>query len=315
MITRHIPKTPFNVSCVCLGTAEMGSVLPEREAFAMLDFFQERGGNFLDSALAYGDGASERTLGKYLRTRKGSGLILATKGGCPRANAMSIPRLSRAEVEADLDQSLENLHMDAIDIYYLHRDDPNRAVEEIIAQLEREVQKGRIRYYGLSNWHTPRLEQAAVCAGEAGHLVISEVLWSLAIPDMQAINDPSIANMDDAMRAFHLRTGLAAAPYTAQARGFFTKLNQGFGMQDWVSKTYDSIENHARLDRLNRLSRALDAPVEALVVAYLSSQPFPVVPIVSARNHNQLGLSLLAGNLRLSPGQLTFLEHGQEAIS
>lgn len=236
-------------------------------------------------------------------------MVVATKGGCPVEGARHVPRMSDAELEGDLQNSLRNLRADAVDIYYLHRDDPSRSVEEIIGFLERKVKAGLIRYYGLSNWRLSRLEAALRCAGSGGHLVVSEVLWSLARPNLAAIEDPSIAAMDEPMRAFHQRTGLAAAAYTAQARGFFTKLSDGnpARAQDWVLATYYTPENMGRLERAKALAARLGCSLEAVVLAYLTSQSFPVLPIISSRNHQQLALSLGAANLVLTTDQLDYL--------
>lgn len=311
MRNRIIQGTPFGVSCICLGTAEMGSVMPESEAFAMLDLYAELGGSFLDTALDYGLGASERTIGKWIRSRaERDFMLVATKGGCPANETRHIPRLSREEIETDLHHSLKNLNTERIDLYYLHRDDPARPVEELIDILENLVRAGKIRFYGLSNWKLPRLKQAYAYSGKGGHLVGSEVLWSLAKPDMRAIDDPFIAEMTDDMLCFHQNSGLAAAGYTAQARGFFSKLNNGVPIQDWVSRTYHTQENLARFERAKTLAARRNCSIESIVIAYLTSQPFASFAVISSRNQDQLRLSMQTGDLLLDRAELAFLGNG-----
>ncbi|SCH34694.1 putative aldo-keto reductase [uncultured Ruminococcus sp.] len=314
----ELSDTGLSPSVIYLGTAEMGSVMSRAESFEMLDFFCYHGGNFLDTAHVYGDqvckekGASERTIGEWIHQRKcREKVILATKGGHPRFESMQVPRLSPKEIQTDLHESLHNLKTDVIDVYWLHRDDPNRPAQEIVETLESFVSSGHIRYYGLSNWHLPRLKEAVYCSPK--HLLGSQLLWSLADPRMDVIGDPAIAAMDEETWVFHRDMGLAAVPYTAQARGFFTKLAHGGedSLQDWVKATYFTQKNLGRYDRLHALSQETGISIEALVPAYLINQQVTTVPVVSSRNLRQLSKTLEAGDVVLTPDQVSYLKTGE----
>lgn len=319
MFTKPISGTDITPSCICLGTAEMGTVMNEPDSFRMLDFYVDHGGSFLDSALVYGDmvsaerGMSEKTVGRWLKARGNRGrVIVATKGAHPDLATMKIPRLSRADVESDLDQSLQNLGVDCIDLYWLHRDDPRRDVGEIVETLDRQVRAGKIRYFGLSNWQLPRFAAALDFTRAHGLSapVASQILWSLAEPNSGVITDPTIAVMDGVTWEYHHRESVAVIPFTAQARGFFTKMAQGLPLQGWVRATYESPQNLSRLQRALQLAEKHGVPLEAVVLAWLTNQPFPTIPIISARDTAQLEVSLSAGNLVLTEQEIEWLEGG-----
>src|SRR5215469_8764514 len=162
-----IPGSDLRPSVIGLGALPFGASLPQETAFSLMDAFVEAGGTCIDTALVYGEwlpggkGLSERTVGAWITARQHrDGLILSTKGGHPRLTTMQTPRLSDAELSSDLDESLRNLQTDYIDVYWLHRDDPNRPVAEILATAQRQVQAGKIRAFGCSNWRVERIQAA-----------------------------------------------------------------------------------------------------------------------------------------------------------
>ena len=162
------------VSVISLGTGGAGANYDRATAFAMLDAFFEEGGNFVDTAHVYNDwipgerSRSEKLLGAWMKERRNrSGVLLATKGAHPDLAQMQVGRLSPAEIQADLEESLRFLQVETIDLYWLHRDDPTRPVEEIIDTLEAQVQAGKIRYFGCSNWRLERIQAAQLYSRQA----------------------------------------------------------------------------------------------------------------------------------------------------
>src|SRR5205085_396194 len=136
-------------------TVEFGANIPEAQAFTLLDAFVAAGGNFIDSALVYSDwhpgprGSAETTIGRWLTERGNRDqIVLATKGAHPELKTMNISRLAPEDINGDVDKSLANLQIDQIDMYWLHRDDVNRPVSEIIDTLQNLVDSGKIRTYG-----------------------------------------------------------------------------------------------------------------------------------------------------------------------
>lgn len=314
-----LPRTDLRVSSLCLGTAEYGAGIPQLDAEALLDRFVEAGGNFLDTAAvyadwtAYGKGVSERAIEQWMSSRRPQNLIVATKGAHPELSSMGVPRSSRADIEADLNASLNYLGAETIDLWYLHRDDPASPVEEILSILEDQKRAGKLRYYAASNWRTARLQEAQLAAHKMGAtgFVANQPMWSLAVPDMTG-SDPTIVAMNADMIAWHGQSGLTAIPYSSQANGFFQKVAQGRPVANsLVAYETDLVRetNHTRFARLETLGRETGLNFTQLVLGYLRSHDFPVVPIIGSRTVEQLNDSLSGANVRLSSEQRLSLEN------
>lgn len=132
-----IPKTELKVSALCLGGGPHG-VDPE-ESEKVLDYYLASGGNFIDTANIYGQwkpgggvSVSERFLGKYIKSRKcRNRIVLDTKGAAPHFDTMHVPRVSRKDILHDIDDSLKNLQVDYVDLYWLHHDDEKSAWKKL----------------------------------------------------------------------------------------------------------------------------------------------------------------------------------------
>ena len=215
---RKIANTELEPSVICLGTGGFGTALPRERAWAILDSFAEAGGNFADSAHVYaswlpdGAGASERTLGAWVRQRGvRDRFIVGTKGAHPDLKTMHISRMSPAEIGHDLMESLERLGMETIDIYWLHRDDPAVPVGEILGVLNEHMAAGRIRAIGASNWSVERLQEAEAYA-QAHHLhtfCASQIGYSLAEAHPKGVSMDGTLYMEPQIWQFH--TGIASA--------------------------------------------------------------------------------------------------------
>jgi aryl-alcohol dehydrogenase-like predicted oxidoreductase len=317
-----IPGTDIKSSLICFGTVSIGSKLDQDRSFKILDAYLEQGGNFIDTAQVYSDwlpgerSSSEKTIGRWLQQRKNRDkIILATKGAHPGLATMHIGRMSRPEIEHDVNQSLQNLRTDRIDLYWLHRDAPAHPVEDIIETLNDQVKAGKIRYFGCSNWHTPRIKAAQEYAASRGlqGFTANQMQWSLALADPDKIKDKTIAVMDDAMKQYHLETGLAATPYSSQAQGFFHKLANGTidQMAPNTREVYHAPENKHRFERLKALAAASGLSITQLILGYLHAQPFVTIPIVGCHTLEQLHDSMQAGDISLTPDQVRYLEQGE----
>lgn len=310
----RIPRTDLRASVICFGTALLGSAIDAKASFDLLDAYVGQGGNFVDTAKVYADwlggerSLSEKTIGRWMRERGNrDGLIVATKGAHPeQPNA---PRLSRAEITSDLDASLRHLRIDRVDLYWLHRDDPARPVEEIVDTLLELAAAGKIRHFGCSNWRVERIEAAQKYAEKCGAagFVGDQMLWSLAAVDAKDVWDPTMVAMDDALWEFHRRTQMSAMAYTAQASGWFHKKLLGRPSEN---RMYAHPENEPRYERARRLCEETGLSMTAVVLGYLLSQPFPTFPIVGCHTLDQLADSLSAADAMLMPEQVHYLEQG-----
>jgi len=310
-----LPRTELRTSSICMGTVVLGSTVDRDGSFALLDRYVERGGNFIDTASVYANWlpverhSSEKTIGRWLKARGNrKQLILATKGAHPELSSTDVPRMSRDEIVADLETSLRNLRTEAIDLYWLHRDDPERPVFEIMEVLWDQVDAGKICYLGCSNWRAARIRAAQAYAARHGRLgfVGDQMMWSLALVDPEALGDKTMVYMDDELMCYHQETGLAAIAYSSQARGAFQKMARG----DEVPRVYRRRGNEDRFQRVKRLAAQSGLTITQVVLGYMQSQSFTTVPIVGCRTLEQLDDSLDAADVRLTSEQVRYLEAG-----
>jgi aryl-alcohol dehydrogenase-like predicted oxidoreductase len=316
MKTVAIPAAKVHVSQICLGSVNMGVPLSQAESFRLLDTFTDRGGNFIDTARVYaewrpgGANASETTIGAWMKQRGNRDkIVVGTKGGHPNLATMSQPRLTPQDIRHDIELSLKYLQTDVIDIYWLHRDDTLQPVSTILDMMQEHIDRGSIRALGCSNWTIDRIRAASAYAAEhhmAG-FVANQLMWSLAEPNLGAIADKTMVIASEIDLAFHRETQMPLMPYTSQARGFFSKLASQ-EPQDANYRTYDNSINRRRFERVQELSRRHGVSISAIALSYLTSQPFPVIPIISASTPEQLEDSLSATNLILSHEDLAYLE-------
>jgi aryl-alcohol dehydrogenase-like predicted oxidoreductase len=319
MKKRALGRTDLEVSELCLGTNMFGTALEPAVAEAILDTFTSLGGNFLDTAHAYGDwvpsgprNASERVLGRWLARQDRDCLVVATKG-CEfdyRAGDFAL-RVTPEQLDRDLRESLDCLGVERIDLYWLHRDDPSRPVGEIVDALIEQQRSGRIRHFGCSNWSVARIEAAQRHAQGVGHpgFAACQPMWGLAVPDRAAMQRYSPGGYyEDGYRALH-EAGLPMVPYSAQSRGFFTKLalGGGEGLGDDVAALYLSDANRRKLPVIERIAARHAASTNDVVLAYLLSQPLPTFPIVGASRPEQVRQSVRACSLRLDQAELAEL--------
>ncbi len=308
-------------SKIVLGTTSMGSNIPKVEAFGLLDAFMQAGGNFIDTAHVYsswepqGEGASERTIGEWL---KGNGardsMVIATKGGHPPLEAMDCPRCTYAEMSRDLNESLERLRIDRVDLYWVHRDDVRMPAGEIIDAMGRFVQEGRVRNIGASNWTKERIAEANAWASARGlpTFVASQPRWALADRVHEMPPPDNTLDADEPVRLWHETTGLAMTPFTAQAKGFFGAENVSWaknGFQGPIPRgaRYNAPANHRRLLRAMQLAEQKGVTAHQIALAYLMNQGFPVHPIIGTRNPGRIREAMAASTIQLSHEETDWL--------
>ena len=315
-----LPGTTLAVSPLCLGGTMHGHTTTEAESVALLDRFVTLGGNFLDTARIYSDWVpgerrrSERILGDWLQARGfRDQVVLATKGAHPFIDSLTVPRTSAAEIRDDLEGSLRTLRTDVIDLYWLHRDDPARPVGHFTDLLNTFVREGKIRAFGASNWTTDRLREANAYAKQSGQhgFAANQPFWCLGCQQSRPPGFTGYVKLGAEMYRFHRETGLALMPYTAQANGFFSKLARGdAGLE---KHEFHVPANLAAGKIVGELAVAKRVAPSAIVLAYLWSRQFPVVPIIGARTLTQLEDSFAALPVRLSAAELSSLEAASQS--
>lgn len=308
-----IPKTELKVSGFCLGSAEFGSTFDREVSFDTLDRFVASGGNFVDTAILYADwipnierSASEKTIGRWLKSRNAyDKIIVATKGGAPHPETR-IPTLSKEELEPQIEASRKNLGIDTIELYYLHRDDPNRTVEEIMDVLFEVREKGKIKHIACSNWTAARIRQAneyAKKCKKAGFVAVSN-RWSLAMPIPGASKDKTLVDMNDELYQLHTECDIAAIPFSSTAQAYLSRVANG---EDPNHVIYGSAENKIKAERAKQLALEKKVTVAQLALSYFYSHPFTAVPITAFRTPEQMQEAVAATEIILSDEEFSFL--------
>jgi aryl-alcohol dehydrogenase-like predicted oxidoreductase len=318
---RRIDRTDLIVSTLCYGTATLGADLRGKDADACLNTFRDAGGNFLDTAHCYafwlpaGAGSSECALGDYMRRNGKGDLVIGTKGGHPGAAGYRRTDhwLSARRIEADIDDSLGRLAVEAIDLFWLHRDDPRVPVGRIMELLNREIQRGRIRHIGASNWRVARIAEANDYAArhKLEGFVANQPEWNLArkntpdpAPQLDAAREAPCLFLEEPDAAWHRQSGLTAIPYSATAGGYFATGGRK------SAGAYDNPLSRRRLARAQALARDLHATPGQIALAWLRHQPFPVIPITGTHNRRHLREAIEAASIRLTRRQMAALTDG-----
>lgn len=177
---RKLGDSDLEVSEISLGSwLTYGVGVEADKARSCLDAAFDVGVNFIDTANVYGRGAAETFLGQALKDRPRDSYVLATKVYFPMSDTDS--GLSRAQIEKQLDASLQRLQTDVIDLYQCHRYDWDAPLEETLATLNEAVESGKVRYIGFSEWPAERIQAALDLARQNGwaKFVSSQPQYSL----------------------------------------------------------------------------------------------------------------------------------------
>ena len=271
----------------------------------LLDAWLRAGGNVVDSAREYG--ASEAVLGRWMRERGcRDAVVVITKGGHPDERGS---RLTPDDLAADLEQSLAVLGTDFVDVYLLHRDDPDVAVGPVLEALNAHVRAGRIRCFGASNWSTARLEEAREYASAHG---LESFACSSPSLSLATQNEPPwpgcVSASDRDSRRWYERTRMPVFAWSSQAAGFFTgRYVPGRAETADVGRVYDSPDNSERLRRARELAAWKGCSPGHVALAWVLHQPLEVFPIIGPRTVEELHSSLAALEVSLAPDELSWL--------
>ncbi len=307
------------LSRLVLGTMIITTQEKER-SFRLLDAALDLGCNTLDTAHVYAGGNSERAIGQWMQARKNRDAVtIVSKGAHHNADRK---RVTPFDITADLHDSLARLQTDYIDVYLLHRDDPDVPVEPIVDVLNEHLETGKIRAFGGSNWRHERIDEANQYAKSAGlapfaasspHFSLAEQVEDPWGPGCVAISGPK----EEQARKWYSDTQVAVFAYSSLARGFFS----GRISRDNYEQTKDTLDaacqkaycheqNFQRLDRAQRLAEDKGVSVPQIALAYVLNQPFNIYALVGAASQEELEANAAVSDLVLNPKELVWLETG-----
>lgn len=289
---KYIDFCDERLSQLVLGTDGYSDKIDIDTAFDIMDLYIENGGNVIDTARSYCGGGAEEIVGKYIKERGiRDRVFLSTKCSFPIGD-MHTSRLTPADIEADIDASLMALGVDTIDMLWLHRDDEKKGVRHMIDALNDMVAKGKIRYFGASNWTYERIDMANRYAYESGRdgFCASQVHYNLA--KCARVWDDTIVVMDDSEKRQYEENSFPVFAYSPQAKGFFEKYDTGLLSQKAKDRYLceASVKAYARIK--NEAEKTNDT-ISATALRLLDeSSDFDLFSIIGPSSVNQLKASL-----------------------
>jgi aryl-alcohol dehydrogenase-like predicted oxidoreductase len=298
----NLGASGLKVSDVCLGTMTFGRETDEKESFAIMDYFVEGGRNFLDTANAYSVGKTEEVVGRWLKARGNRDqIVLATKVYGVMGDGPNDRGLSRIHIHQAIEASLRRLGTDVIDLYQIHRWDPDVPAYETLRALDDLVRQGKVRYIGCSNvtaWQLARFLQIA------DHDHLSRFV------SLQPIYNAISRAIESELLPFCEEEGIGVISYNPLGGGFLTgKYSKGkapsagtrLGDFDAYHKRYYTDQALETADRFVAHAKTMGVTPAQLALAWVRADPRITSPIVGARTLEQLQDSLGGMELTLSP--------------
>jgi aryl-alcohol dehydrogenase-like predicted oxidoreductase len=277
----------------------------EAQSFAAMHAALDAGIDFFDTADLYGKGGNEELIGRFMRSAGRSRVFIATKFGSLPAGADGLPGVdnSPAHIRAACEASLRRLGVETIDLYYMHRRDPQVPIGESVGAMARLVETGKVRALGLSEVAPATLRQAHAVHPIAA-LQSEYSLWQ---------RDP-----EDEILGVCRELGIAFVPFSPIGRGFLagTVKNEVFAASD-IRGTLPRFHGAALQTNLSLVARLVDfaqrrgATPAQVALAWLLSKndgKSVVVPIPGTKRSEFVRQNAAAADLKLSRDEVALLE-------
>ena len=310
----RLGSSGLKVSRVCLGMMSYGSpswrrwVLGEEDAEPIVRHAVEVGITFFDTADMYSRGASEqvtgRLLAKFFPDR--DDVVLATKVFNPMSDKPNDRGLSRKHIMASIDASLRRLDTDYVDLYIIHRWDPETPIEETMEALHDVVRAGKARYIGASSmyaWQFAKAQHAADLHGWT-RFVSMQPHYNLVYREEEREMIPLCRDM-----------GVGVTPWSPLARGLLAGTRGRGGEKRTVRAESDEFADawyadadFAVVDEVTKVAAERDVPPAQVALAWMLHKPGITAPIVGATKASHLEDAVAAVELSLSDDEIARLE-------
>lgn len=311
MQKRQLGSSGLEVSAIGLGCMRMTyGDAPIGTKQEMIDFLHkavDRGVTLFDTAEVYGPFTNEELVGEALEPYKGR-VLIATKFGFRNAKVADGPDSRPERIRQVAEESCRRLRVEAIDLFYQHRPDPQVPVEDVAGAVGELVRQGKVKHFGLSESSADVIRRAHSVLPVAA--VQSE--YSLWFRDVETGVLPTCEEL-----------GIGFVPYSPLGRGYLT------GKVDETTK-FDSSDIRSRnprftaaamkanrgvIDLLARIATAKDATPAQVAIAWLLAQKPWIVPIPGSRRLERLDENLGADKVKLSTSDLTAMRDALGRIS
>ncbi|CAK8583604.1 MULTISPECIES: aldo/keto reductase [Priestia] len=308
MQKRSLGKSGLEVSSIGLGCMGMshgyGPAPDKKEMISLIHAAIDRGVNFFDTAEVYGPYVNEELVGEALAPFKGD-VVIATKFGIKIVDGKQVVESKPEQIRQSVEGSLKRLNVEAIDLYYQHRVDPDVPIEEVAGTVKDLIQEGKVKHWGLS--------EAGVKTIRRAHLVHpltaiqSEYSMMWRSPEEELL--PTLQEL-----------GIGFVPFSPLGKGFLTgkiDKNATFGNSDFRSIvprfTPENLEaNQVLIDLINKIAAGKNATPAQISLAWVLAQKSWIVPIPGTRKLDRLEENLGAVEVELTTQELSDLK---EALS
>ncbi len=305
-------STGMTVSRICLGCMSYGNpkwrpwVLDEAAAQPFFRYALDQGINFFDTADMYSLGMSEEVTGRALRSMaKLEEIVIATKVNYPMSGAPNMKGLSRKHVTQACEASLQRLGIETIDLYQIHRFDPNTPIDETLEALNDLVRAGKVRYIGSSSGFAWQLMKA---------LGVSELNGWAKFVSMQPQYNLLYREEEREMIPLCREEGLGILPWSPLARGKLAR-PRSKQLGDTVRADHDPYADklYAQadweiVDVVERIAKERGVSMAQVGTAWLLSKRDVTAPIIGATKLSHLEDAIAALDLTLSAEEISALE-------
>ncbi len=314
MQKRKLGKSNLEVSALGLGCMGMSQSYPpfpdKQEMIAFLRAAVERGVTFFDTAEVYGPFTNEELVGEALAPFRGQ-VIIATKFGFgPDSLGKLSPMVANSQpehIKQVVEGSLKRLRIEAIDLYYQHRVDPEVPIEEVAGAVKDLIQAGKVKHFGLSEASAQTIRRAH--AVQPVTAVQSEYSLWYRRPEEAVL--PALEEL-----------GIGFVPFSPLGKGFLTgKIDEKTKLESTDFRntiprfsTENRIANQTLVDLLSKFAAQKNATSAQIALAWLLAQKPWIVPIPGTRKLERLTENIGAAAVDLTPGDLHEIEDAASKI-